>query len=465
MFPRALTALAVCIPLALSGCTVFRSYQSELTETSQYLASGNVDGAIGLLEANNGGEHKDLLYYLEKGELLRSRGDFAGSQAAWRQADQQVYQWEEAVKADPGRYLAEFSAYLINDKMRRYEGYDYEKVMLTAQMALNDLALNDFDSARTEIKKTHEREALIAELRDKEYLEREEEAERQGITTELKDLNGYPVGALNSPEVLGLKNSYQSAFSHYLAGFVYEALGERGLAAPGYRKAAELRPETPLLEQALLDLDSPPPEADESDVLVVIQSGFAPARDSVRIPLPLPLDSGLVVSTVSFPVLRDDNTTRPPSDLLIDGEAAELTELGSIRAMSYRALLDDMPGIILRTTVRAVSRGVAQKQLNDNGNPWASLAVGVMSTLTEGADERTWRTLPNSIRVARLRLSRGEHRLTLPTAHGLAELDLKVERPYQVIPVRVVAGQVFAHGAATRTPTPGVPAVASTHMP
>lgn len=168
---------------------------------------------------------------------------------------------------------------------------------------------------------------------------------------------------------------------------------------------------------------------------------------------------------MSFPILRDDNTTRPPSDLLIDGEAAELTELGSIRAMSYRALLDDMPGIILRTTVRAVSHGVAQKQLNDNGNPWASLAVGLMSTLTEGADERTWRTLPNSIRVARLRLSRGEHRLTLPTAHGLAELDLKVERPYQVIPVRVVAGQVFAHGAATRTPTPGVPAVASTHTP
>ncbi|MGV8597264.1 hypothetical protein ACV35V_33210, partial [Pseudomonas aeruginosa] len=104
------------------------------------------------------------------------------------------------------------------------------------------------------------------------------------------------------------------------------------------------------------------------------------------------------------------------------GEAAELTELGSIRALSYRALLDDMPGIILRTTVRAVSRGVAQKQLNDNGNPWASLAGGLMSTPTEGADERTWRTLPNSIRVARLRLSRGEHRLTLPTAHGLAEL-------------------------------------------
>jgi hypothetical protein len=51
--------------------------------------------------------------------------------------------------------------------------------MLTTQMALNLLALNDFDGARTGIKKTHEREAVIADLRDKEYLKREEEAKRK----------------------------------------------------------------------------------------------------------------------------------------------------------------------------------------------------------------------------------------------------------------------------------------------
>jgi hypothetical protein len=51
--------------------------------------------------------------------------------------------------------------------------------MLTTQMALNLLAQNDFDGARTGIKKTHEREAVIADLRDKEYLKREEEAKRK----------------------------------------------------------------------------------------------------------------------------------------------------------------------------------------------------------------------------------------------------------------------------------------------
>ncbi len=35
-----------------------------------------------------------------------------------------------------------------------------------------------------------------------------------------KELNGYPVETLNDPEVLALKNGYQNALSHYLAGFM-----------------------------------------------------------------------------------------------------------------------------------------------------------------------------------------------------------------------------------------------------
>jgi hypothetical protein len=94
-----------------------------------------------------------------------------------------VGQWEDSVKLDSGKYLAQFGSFIVNDKVRRYEGYDYEKVMLTTQMALNLLAVNDFDGARTAIKKTHEREAVIADLRDKEYLKSEEEAEKEGIKT------------------------------------------------------------------------------------------------------------------------------------------------------------------------------------------------------------------------------------------------------------------------------------------
>ncbi|AUF94310.1 hypothetical protein CXQ80_24590 [Pseudomonas sp. 02C 26] len=453
MVPRAVLLAALIAVTQLTGCAVFRSYDSELQETNQQLVAGNVDAALALLESNNKSDVKDLLYYFEKGELLRSKGDLQGSQQAWRVADGVVFEWEEAVKLDTEKYLSQFASYLVNDKVRRYQGYDYEKVMLTTQMALNLLAQNDFAGARTEIKKTHEREAVIAELRDKQYLKGEQEAEQQGASTEFKDLKGYPVASLDDPEVVSLKNSYQSAFSHYLSGFVYEALGEKGLAAPGYRTAAELRPKTPLLEQALLNLDGKRSKSGESDVLIVVQSGLAPARDSMRIPLPLTIDGNLVITTLSFPVIREDNSTARFAEVYLNDQAVSLTSLNNTSAMSRRALRDDMPEIILRTSVRAVSRTLAQKKLNEV-DPLAALIVGIAAAVVEGADTRTWRTLPNQTQVARVHLAQGEHRLSLPAILGSGTLKVKIDQPYQVISLRVLGHQVFASGAAIQLPQP-----------
>ncbi|OLS63178.1 COG3014 family protein [Pseudomonas putida] len=459
MKSRALTLATLFVATQLTGCAVFRSYDSELKETNQHLTAGNVDAALAVLEKNNKSEDKDLLYWFEKGELLRSKGDLAGSQNAWHEADGMVFKWEESVKLDTDKYLSQFGSYLVNDKVRRYEGYDYEKVMLTTQMALNLLARNDFDGARTEIKKTHEREALIAELRDKEYLKREEQAEQQGIRTAYKDLKGYPVASLDAPEVISLKNSYQSAFSHYLSGYVYEALGEQGLAAPGYRKAAELLPNTPLLEQALLDLDKAPGKSDDqhkdSDVLIVVQSGLAPARDSMSFALPLIVQGNLVLTPLSFPVIREDTSTAPVGQVSLDDKPLGLTALNSTSAMSRRALRDDMPGIILRSTVRAATRVVAQKKLNET-NPMAGLVLGLAAAITEGADTRTWRTLPNETLVTRVRLSQGEHRLSL----GSGKVAVTIDRPYQVVALRVIGNQLFSAGQAVHPVIPPASAAA-----
>jgi len=465
MASRALVVIALSAVTLLSGCSVFRNYDSELAQTNQQLASGNVDAALTLLEKNNTGTDKDLLYFFEKGELLRAKGDFTGSQIAWGSADQVVTQWEDSVKLDSAKYLAQFGSFLVNDKVRRYEGYDYEKVMLTTQMALNLLAANDFDGARTAIKRTHEREAVIADLRDKEYLKSEEEAEKQGITTQYKDLQGYPVASLDAPEVVSLKNSYQSAFSHYLAGFVYEALGEKDLAAPGYRKAAELRPNTPLLEQALVNLDKPGAKTDDSDILIVVQSGLAPARDSIRVPLPLPISGNVVITPLSFPIIKPDTSTAAFAQIGVDGQQLNLTQLNSTTAMSRRALRDDMPGIIVRTTVRAVTRGVAQKQINET-NPLAGLAVGLTSAVLEGADTRTWRTLPDNTQVVRLRLKKGEHQVSLPSAVGGSVVKVTIDQRYQVISLRAVGNQVFAGGVAAQViPRVSPTAVASLTQP
>ncbi|UVM27236.1 COG3014 family protein [Pseudomonas sp. B21-021] len=450
-----LFSLLFSIVLQLSGCGAYRNYDLELQQTTDQLKAGDTNGALALIEAHNPDEEKDLLYYFEKGAVLSAAGELPQSQVAWRSAEQMVIQRQDTIETTGDKLLSALGnqwGSIINDKIRRYDGYDYEKVMLTTQMALNQLAVNDFDGARADIKKTHERETLIARQRELEYERIENAAKAQGARVHYKDLQGYPVVMLDSPAVIALKNGYQSAFSHYLAGFTYEALGEKDLAAPGYRQAIELRPDMPFFQQALHDLDSPGLKADESDVLIIVQSGLAPARSSVRVPYPVKLEDGqVIVANVSFPVMVPDTSTQPFNQISLDGRQKKLITVNNITDMSLRTLRDDMPGIIQRTTYRAFL--AADVQGTDNRRNPAKASYVTHYDGFEHADTRTWRTLPNLTQVLRLRLKKGEHMINLPTAPGVAPLKIRIDQDRQIIGLRALGDRIYANGSAFQAST------------
>ncbi|HTS55492.1 MAG TPA: hypothetical protein VMH26_19655 [Burkholderiales bacterium] len=448
---RALAAFALAS--CLSGCAAFRSYDKELNQTTNLAAVGKVDDAIEQLNKDNKGKDKDLLYYLELGMLERLVERYPDSQKAWMSANQTVQAWEHTAQTDPSKLLPGAASYIINDKLRPYEGHDYEKVLLLTYIALNYLALGEYDNARVAIKQTHELEAVIADLRGKELAKVEQDAREKGARTNFKELNGYPVQTIDNPAVNALKNSYQSALSHYLAGFVYEALGEPSLAAPGYRLANELQPNQPLLEEALRGLDQRVSAPDDglTDVLFVIGSGTAPALESRQFALPVPVNRTLVVVPVSFPVMKATSTPYLPGQLSPgDGQSLTVAPITSIDLMARRALKDDMPGIMLRGAIRSASKAAteyalmhqSQKQ-NNMGLAIAALAVAIGGVVTESADERTWRTLPSEIGIARGRLPPGTHTISLQTPEGLRSVQLNLTGRYAVVGLRLVRRQLF----------------------
>lgn len=442
--PHPRLTFPLLLVVTLSGCSAMRSYDDELKQTLDLIGQGHVDQAVKQHEANNSGSNFDLLYYLEKGELLRLQNQYKDSASTWLLADQKVNEWENEAKIRAGAILENAGTVVLNDKTRRYDGHDYEKVMLSTQLALDHVLSGDWNSARTEIKKTHEREALIAEINAKNTEEIAQKSKKKGITTTFKDLNGYPVETLNAPEVTALKNGYQSAFSHYLAGFIYEALNEPGLAAPGYRQAIELQPNVKILEEGLATLDARPSlrKPNETDVLLVVESGAAPALTSVRIPVPV-IVSNLGVIPISFPVLHSDPShTLQPSSIAIDNkDSLPLATITSIDAMSRRALRDDMPGIIVRGIVRAAAKTMAQKALMDQGGgaAIAGIALNVANVVTESADERTWRTLPSTISIARVTLPSGNHDITVNNS----KQSVDVKGSHAIIVARVLGNQVY----------------------
>ena len=448
--------LLLSLIMQLSGCAAYRNYDQEMQQTIDQMAQGNLNEALYLMELHNPWEDKDLLYFMERGAILSAGTNLPKSQEAWRSADRMIFQREEAVPSAGMKLLTRFGnemgTMLVNDKLLRYEGYDYEKVMLTTEMALNQLAENDFDGARADIKKTHERETLIARQRERQYEEAEEQAKSQGIRLHYKDLQGYPVTILDAPQVIALKNGYQSAFSHYLAGFTYEALGERTLAAPGYRQAIELRPGLRFLENALRNLDKPGPTGDESEILIVVQAGFAPARSSVQVPIPVRLNENLtIIAPISFPVMVPDTLTPAVTQILVDGKKHPLTMINSVSDMAIRTLRDDMPAIISRAMFRANMAAISQAQKNERDPSKASLVVTDPDPFEE-ADTRTWRTLPDKTLVARLRLKKGLHRVRFPYFRAEDGFTVRVDHSHQVFNLRVFMGQNYYVGSALVLP-------------
>ena len=440
--------------LLLSGCAAVRSYDAELYTTLERASVGSVDDAIRLLESNNRLPDKDVLYHLELGMLQRLGGRYAESQKAWTVANARLQASTEGGLAEVATFMRGISSYVVSDKLRAYSGHDYEKVMLLTYMALNHLALRDYDSARVAIRQAHELEAQIAELRARQYAEVEESARTRGARTSFRELNGYPVETVDNPEVNALRNGYQSALSHYLAGFIYEALGEPSLAAPGYRLANELRPGEPLLEEALRGLDErvAAPDDGTTDVLVIIGTGSAPALQSRQFLLPVVINDRLILLSNAFPVMTAASAAPLPTQVTLEGQTLPVARVASIDLMARRRLKDDMPGIMLRATIRSTVSATLQYQAQRAADREQSLAMALAagmiaagSAVLASADDRTWRALPSDVSIARARLPRGARTLTLHTPEGARSLGVSLSGRYAVVDLRLLRHQLFVN--------------------
>lgn len=477
----------LAILVLLTGCSTFRSYNSEMEPVIQGVAKGDIGKAISEHESNaSSDKDKDLLYFMEKGELQRLKKLYPETIATWTEADQMIAQWESEAKLSGAKVGEAIGSVVVNDKLRRYDGEDYEKVMLSTRLALAYLAAGKTEDALVEIKKTWERENLIKTLHEKEIDEAESSAKEKGYSNKSEDLKGYPISTLNSPEVTHLKNGYQNAFSHYLSGFLYEDAGETSLAAASYRTAIELEPSLSVLKDGLIGMDnrfstlanttvntdqaistekkpkkkgkgknkgakkivSEPvvaeaevvspliPQSNESDVLFVVETGVAPYKKSIMIPLPIP-SAGLV--PISFPVLESNpiSAIKATSITLPNNSISHLTTITSLENLSRRSLKDNLPWIMVRAAIRAAIKGGAQAAAYQQ-NAAAGLAMNAVNVATEQADERTWNLLPSEITIARVKLPEGKSTIKIQTSQGVKEVIVNVSGKHVVIPIRLI---------------------------
>lgn len=352
-----------------------------------------------------------LLFAMEAGRVAFLTGGHDDSMAAFNQAIAKIKAQEDRAVISATGAGNQVMAVAVNDKAIPYYAPAYEKTMVHHYQALNYLAKKDLTGAGVEVRLANQVQETAREQHDRESTNAGGKADAADAAYTAKIYAG-----LN--ELAGsVKASYQNAATFYISAVIREMMDEANGAYIDYKKALEIHPENPYLQQDVIrlgrrldmreDLQAftarfpaaaarPEIQKNSARLVVVYEDGTAPQKSALS--LPYPLSDG--IGMLSIPMYETLPPQAVPLTVAVNGRTAGATApVGDIAGLAVRALQERMGGIITRQVARSVAKGVATKQAGDAGGDWAAFLMSLYNIFSEQADLRSWLTLPSAIQA------------------------------------------------------------------
>jgi hypothetical protein len=388
-----------------------------------------VDKAF-LKDASRDGKDRLLALY-ELGAFYHLAGDPGKSIGFFNTADAVAHDYEGQAVVSAGASGRTAGAVLLNDSVRKYEGFGYDKVMSRTLNAMNFLLKGDLEGARVELRKAEEYQRLERERHRQEMQQSASGNARMG-SAEVQASYGRMFD-----HVKNVRNSFENAFTYYLSSQIYLADGDEGLndAMVEIRRAFELAPHAPGVRSAYLDIaraqggaaleeaqarlgpaGADPAPAGGGSVVVVYEAGLVPQMDEVKINL----FAENRLYSLAFPIYNDFGSAQPPLAISTPGRTIMTSTLLETRTLAVKSLQERMPGILTRGLLGAVAKGEVQQRAEKNYGLLGGLLTKVATAAVTTADRRSWLSLPAEVQVAGFNLRAGAYRLDL-RAPGLAE--------------------------------------------
>jgi hypothetical protein len=418
----------------------------------------NISSGTDIGIAENPSDQSNL-YYLENGIYQRLQTRYKSSNSQLANAQKVVDDWAASWKnTTGGRITSAMTQMLLNVSTSGYLPKDYEKTALASYRALNHIDLNSWENARVEIKKMYQTEVAIQNYNQALYNKAEAdrpayqaEAQKNQIYNQL--MNKFNTSGLNSPNVLALKNSYQSAFSHYLAGFVFEALGEVSLARPGYVNALKLNPNDTLSKKSITNLDNNQTvKPGYTNLLIIQEVGHAPKIKTTLIPFVFNYNIGNKKKTcinsinLFFPELVPDMQANNIYNYSIDNKTQKQELYTDFNLMAGRYLHDQLPNTIARNITSAIRNFAASQAACSVEGDWGtalSIAASVAGVYLDSMSESTWVLLPSKIYLNRIQIPYGTHTININVNGHNYTKTITLNAPYQILDMRIVQNKVF----------------------
>ena len=372
----------------------------------QHVYNQEYDAALQLLEESREGykQRNEALFYMEDGLLAHFAGRHRESIESLLKAESKL---EELYTRSISKQAASF---IFNDNTIPYRGEDFEDAMVNLYLALNYAALGNIEDALVEARQVDNELNLINSRYDEDQ-----------------------------------KNVYrEDAFIRFLMGVLYESGIETNDAFVSYRKAEEIyrtdyvthygvAPPRFLIENLLTsasamgfgdelaqirerypDVEFPLPEEKRNlaEIYIIHYNGIGPGKVERRWTVPMP--DGYLAS-IAYPAFEERPYTivrgivylrHADSNRRVESPTVLMEDIGLI---AVRNLENRMSRIKAKAIARATSKYLATKAASKAADEQAGNLAGVLvqvagniaAAVTERADVRHWRMLPDEIRVAR----------------------------------------------------------------
>ena len=405
-----------------------------------------VEKAFGKEAAKDGKDRLLALY--ELGNFYHLSGDFKKSIYYFNLADAVAHNYEDQALISAGKVINNISATLFNDSTLRYEGFNYEKVMLHTINAINYLFLGDMEGARVECRKADEYQRLTYD----HSIKRLNSTDGQWINNipsssyneivRCSNVNNLYTVAKYSKMFGGIKNTdnfLENVFTHYLASQIYLAQGESGLndAMIEIDRAFSLVPDNSVIRCAYLDIanahggsslekaknklklinssiNTVSTDKDGGSVIICHEAGTVPRIEEITLPF-------IISNTpyrVSLPIYNDFGTLQSPVAIRTDSGNIVTTTVSNINSTAIKTLKERMSPIITRSLLGVVTKSAIQHKLDERGGSLIGSIAGVISFATTSADRRSWLSLPAEINVAKFNLNSGKNSFTIYSNNG-----------------------------------------------
>lgn len=450
-WPRALRSLgrrlAATLGLLLlvggaSGCTVFGDYNEATREARDAFQRGDFDTAVALYSEDLDSINDSLLYRLEAGMSAHVGYQYERSFQLLDAAYRRVVEYQDQALLEAGKAAQQIGRILVNEKTAPYEGEVFEQVMLQAYQAKNVFLAGRRDGVITEALRCYDIQDKARRIYEEELRTTQEEANQRAegdafkmgdVEAEMQKAYTYPEQDLKSAEAV-----YDMRYVRYLVAFLRDAVATRDAdynsALIDLKYIADVFPTSPFVQRELERLTRlsgdgelasqlreryglPEQPRGLGSVALFFEAGLAPKKREFK--MIFPTYSG--AAAFAMPIYEPVRNPVRGVILEIGEERVPALLMTNLEEVAFRYHRDRLPLMIARQVIRLAvkiglqegGRAVIANTGDGVGSQAGALAwtigASIWNVVSEQADLRCWRTLPQTLHATRVYLPPGEY--------------------------------------------------------